>query len=97
MSRKYRRTVARRDARCVCIIASIEKALAMKFVGAVAGNDVHRSGGSKLGRDVQTGLADLKLIDRARRNILRGGPHRFIADINAIDFNARRAPKASAK
>ena len=42
-------------------------------------------------------MSDLKLLDRALRNILCRSPYRLIADIDAIHLNSRRSPKSSPK
>ena len=68
----------------------------MVAVGSGAGGDVHRAGRSELVRKIERGLADLKFVDRAGRNIFGGGADGFVADVHAVHFDARGASEAAA-
>jgi hypothetical protein len=59
--------------------------------------DVHGAGGSEFGGQVQAGLADLKFLDGADGNILRGRSDRLVGNVEPVDFYARGAAKSPAE
>ena len=56
---------------------------------------VHRARRSQIVGKIQLGLADLELRDRAGRYVLGCGSNGLIADVDAINFDARAASETS--
>jgi hypothetical protein len=73
------------------------KRIAVHGVGARFRNNVHGTGGSQLGRQIQSRLAQLKFIDRARGDVLRR--RSTVSSLISIPSSAMRAvrPIAAAK
>ena len=61
------------------------------------GRDVNCAGRSQVLRKIERGLAELKFINRAGGNVGSCRTHSFIADIHAIDVDARGASETSAE
>ena len=79
------------------LIAKIIVSLAVVRVRTRLGGDIHGTGGSQFSREIERGLLNLKFLNRAFRNVLRGRAYGFIADVEAVDFNARGPSEASAE
>src|SRR5579863_70928 len=79
------------------LIAERIVALAVISVAARFRGYVDRSGRSELGGKIERRLLDLKFLDRARRNVLRGCAHGFVADVEPVHFDAGGASETPAK
>src|SRR5579863_7123991 len=77
------------------LIAEEIVAFTVVGVGTRLGGNVDRSGGSQLGREIQRGLLDLKFLDGVLGDVLGGGADGFVADIEAIHFDASGAPETA--
>src|SRR2546428_7206922 len=67
----------------------------MELIGSALRRYVDGAGRGQLGGEIKLGLAYLKFLNSALRDILGRGANRFIAHIHAIQLDARGAPETA--
>src|SRR5260370_25524099 len=73
------------------IAAPVVKQLAMNIIGAGLGENIDRSGLRQFSGNIKRGLVDVELLNGAQRKVLGGGADGLVADVQTVDFDARRA------
>ena len=66
-------------------------------VGSGFRGHIHRTGRGEFARHIQAGLADLKLLNRAGRNVGGSGSNGLVRDVYTIYFNTSRTPESATK
>ena len=89
----WRRGESGRDS----IVSEKAEGFAVEGAGAVLGVHIDGARGSELGGKIERGLFSLKFLDGTGGNVFGGSADGFVADVNAVDFDARSASKTAAK
>ena len=79
------------------LVAESVVSFAMVFIRPRFGGHVHRAGGSEFRGEIERGLLNLKFLNAAGGDVLRGGTYRFIADVESIHFDAGGAAEPAAE
>src|SRR5580704_1338029 len=79
------------------VVAEQAECFAVERVGARLGGYVDRTGRSEIVGEIQARLRQREFLNRAGRNVFRGGADRLIADIDAVNADAGGTAKPSAE
>src|SRR5579872_241600 len=86
--------LAPREIRKTCrLITERAESLAMDGVRASARGKINGARRRQFGGKIERRPADVELLNRAHRNVLCSRSYRFVADVQAVNFNSGCTPK----